>query len=162
MTIINRFPSRTRKTSLDYESATISTSSSFFKKRFQFKKRKEAPPRKTVTFCTNTEVFIIEPYAKESIPELWYSKEEERTIVMSNLFTIKEFRENTFTESSLETFLGLERYLKRAEAKKKRDCVCSAVLQAQFYTQSHGNENAAEHIASAYKEAIDICLQYFC
>lgn len=120
------------------------------------------PPSKKVSFNPTVKVFVVEAHPTATISELWYSRDEEYALVKANLSTIKRFRENSFIESSMETFLGLERYLIRTEIKKKRGCVCNAVLQAQLYCQSNGENNAPEQIASVYKEAIDICSEYFC
>lgn len=148
------FPMKLAKLSYDSES-TVSTAS-FLKSRFQINKRKDVEPSKKVSFHPQVKIYMVERCPESTVSQLWYSRKEEHAIAVANQKTIKKFRENSFTESSLETFLGLEGRLTRAEVKIKRHCICSAVLQAQLQFHMTGVSNIPERLSTVYKEHIDI------
>jgi hypothetical protein len=99
---------------------------------------------------------MVDRYAEDSVSQLWYSNTDVHAFAVANYFTVKQYRENSFMESSMETFLGLECLLKKHEMKKKRHCIYNAVLQAQIYYNSKGSSNIPEQIATVYKETMEM------
>jgi hypothetical protein len=114
------------------------------------------PQRKTVSFYPMIRMRRVERHDEESASELWYSLADVRAFTVANYGAVKQYRENAFMESSMETFMGLECLLKKQEMKQKRDCIYNAVLQAQRYYHGQGSANIPEQIATVYKETMAI------
>lgn len=144
-----RFSLRSRKSSS--ESSTVSTTS-VFKSRLHFIRRKE--PRKKVSFSPKVKTYTVDRHAEYAIAPLWYTRKDVQAIAAENQSAIQQYREHEFVESAYETFMGLESYLTRSRLKKKRHCICNAVLQAQRHFRSTGSPNMPEQIATVYKETM--------